>query len=165
MPALEDISIIGLIIAIIFFISGFLGTILPIMPSAPLIWLGMFIYGFFVDFANFSWVFYLGQGILTLLVLFVDYISSAWGVRHYGGSKAAIWGSIIGALSGIFFGPLGLIIGPFIGAVLAELLVKRNLAHAFRIGIGTLIGFLGGTVVKFVIEGIMITWFFVRIFT
>lgn len=157
-------SIIGMVIAIILFIAGILGTVLPALPGAPLIWLGMLIYGFFVKFSNLPWTFYLGQGLAVVLIFLIDYLAGIWGVKRYGGSRAAVWGSVLGGLLGVFLmGPFGLIFGPFLGAVAGELYQKNSPGKAFQVGIGTLIGFLGGTVLKLAVEVIMIVWFFIVI--
>ncbi|MCL6560845.1 MAG: DUF456 domain-containing protein, partial [Firmicutes bacterium] len=72
-----------------------------------------------------------------------------------------VWGSIIGGVLGVLFmGPFGLIFGPFIGAVAGELYQKKPLDQAFQVGFGTIIGFLGGAVLKLSVEAIMIVWFF-----
>lgn len=157
-------SIGGLIIAVGFFIAGIIGTILPALPGAPLIWLGMLIYGFIVEFNNLPWTFYLGQGLAVALIFLIDYLSGIWGVRRYGGSRSAVWGSILGGLLGvILMGPFGLIIGPFAGAVIGELSQKKPVEKAFQVGVGTLIGFFGGTILKLAVEVLMIVWFFIVI--
>lgn len=154
-------SVAGMIVAVVFFIAGIAGTFLPVLPGAPLIWLGMFIYGLFVHFNNLTWLFFIGQGMVVALVLLIDYVAGVWGVKRYGGSRTAVWGSVLGGITGIIaLGPFGLIIGPFAGAVAGELYRNGNLRHAVRAGVGTLIGFLGGTVLKLVIEVLMIVWFF-----
>ncbi len=38
-------TILALALAILFFIAGLAGTLLPVLPGPILIWLGMFIYG------------------------------------------------------------------------------------------------------------------------
>jgi len=158
-------SVVGMVIAVIFFTAGIIGTFLPVLPGAPLIWLGMLIYGIFVKFNNLSWLFYAGQGLAVALVFLIDYLAGVWGVKRYGGSKAAVWGSVLGGLLGIILlGPFGLIFGPFAGAVAGEFYRKSDLNKAFQVGIGTLIGFLGGTVLKLAVEALMIIWFFTEIF-
>jgi len=158
-------SIIGMIIAVFFFLTGVAGTILPLLPGAILIWLGMLIYGLCVDFHNLPWTFFFGQGLAVALIFLIDYLSGIWGVRRYGGSTAAVWGSILGVMLGaILLGPFGLIFGPFIGAVLGELYLKSPPEKAFQAGVGTLIGFLGGTVLKIAVEAVMIIWFLIRVF-
>jgi len=158
-------SVVGMVIAVVFFTAGIIGTILPVLPGAPLIWLGMLIYGIFVKFNNLSWLFFAGQGLVVALVFLIDYLAGVWGAKRYGGSKAAVWGSVLGGLLGILLlGPFGLIFGPFAGAVVGELYRKSDLNKAFQVGIGTLIGFLGGTVLKLAVEVLMIVWFFTVVY-
>ncbi|WP_066634585.1 DUF456 domain-containing protein [Desulfolucanica intricata] len=151
----------GLIIASLLFILGLAGTTFPVLPGAILIWLGMLIYGFLEDFVHFTWTFYLFQGLAVIVVFLLDYAAGIWGVKYYGGSRSAIWGSILGAILGIILlGPLGIILGPFLGSIAGELLTCHSLNRAVRAGVGTLIGFLGGTILKLAIEIGMIVWFF-----
>ncbi len=139
---------------------------MPVLPGVVLIFAGTLIYGFFVHFqGGLNLYFYIGQGIALVLIFFLDYLAGIWGTRKYGGSSAAAWGSVIGAVLGIFtLGPLGIIVGPFIGAVAADFVKRGNLKAATRAGVGTIVGFLGGTAVKFIIEIVMIIWFFTVIF-
>ncbi|BAF59604.1 Uncharacterized protein conserved in bacteria [Pelotomaculum thermopropionicum SI] len=125
----------------------------------------MLIYGIFVNFSNLPWTFYAGQGLAVILIFLIDYLAGIWGVRRYGGSGAAVWGSLIGGLLGvILLGPFGLIFGPFIGAIAGELYHKSPLEKAFQVGIGTIIGLLGSTVLKLAVEAVMIAWFFIKVF-
>lgn len=154
----------ALIIAIVLFIIGLVGTVLPMLPGPILIYAGMLLYGLMTDFITLDFKFYLIQGLVFALIFFVDYLATALGTRRYGGSKQAGWGAALGMLVGIFFAPIGIILGPFLGAVGAELLFRRTeLKKAFRIGVGTLIGLLGGIVVKLGVEIIMIIYFFIKI--
>lgn len=154
-------STAGLIVASAFFIAGMAGIVLPILPGAPLLIIGMIIYGFFENFANLSWQFYAGQVLLMSFVFGVDYLASVWGIKKYGGSKTAVWGSIFGALIGLFFmGPLGIVLGPFLGAIAGEFISCKDINRAIRAGIGTLVGFLGGALIKLIIQSLMIIWFF-----
>lgn len=154
----------ALIIAIILFIIGLIGTILPFLPGAVLIYAGMLIYGFMTGFATLDAYFFVLQGLVLVVLFAIDYLASAVGTRRYGGSKQAAWGAVIGGILGIFvLGPLGIILGPFIGAVGAELIRGISMNEALRIGVGTLIGIVGGTVLKLGIEVCMIIYFFVRI--
>ncbi|MGQ9512742.1 DUF456 domain-containing protein [Thermodesulfitimonas sp.] len=157
-------STVGLVVAVIFFLAGLAGTILPILPGAPLILAGMVIYGLFTGFVKLNLLFFVGQALLVALTFAVDYLASAWGVARHGGSKLAIWGSAIGLLIGAFFAPAGIILGPFAGAFLGELVASRRSVHSLRVGVGSLIGFFGGTLVKLAIEIGMVIWFFAAIF-
>lgn len=154
----------ALILSIIFFIAGLLGTILPILPGAILIYGGMLLYGFMTKFATLDTNFFLLQALVLVLVFSVDFVASAAGTRRFNGSKQAAWGAIIGTILGlIFFGPLGIVIGPFLGAVVAELVRGIQINQAIRVGFGTLVGILGGTVLKLCAEILMIVYFFIRI--
>lgn len=156
----------GLILAVIFFLVGLAGTILPVLPGAPLILIGMVVYGLFAGFEHLSPYFFIGQSIATALTLVVDYAAGIWGVSRYGGSKAAVWGGAIGLLIGpfIFLGPLGIILGPFLGAFLGEMLVSQKTVQALRVGFGSLLGLIGSTLIKLFIEIVMIIWFFRTIY-
>jgi hypothetical protein len=152
---------LAIILAIIFFVAGVTGSVLPVLPGAVLIWLGMLIYGFLTKFDTLSSVFYIGQALAVLLVYLIDHLAGVWGVKRYGGSRSAIYGSLIGTFSGlVLLGPAGIIFGPFVGAVAGELINKKTLVTAVRSGIGTMVGLLGGSLLKLAIEIIMIIWFF-----
>ena len=154
----------GLIIASVFFIAGIVGTLLPVIPGVLFIWLGMIIYGFFIDFAGLSLEFYIIQGFAAFLVLIVDYIATAIGTKKFGGSKTATWMAVIGLLVGIItLGIPGIIFGPFVGALLGELLRKAPINKALYSSLGTLIGLFGGFLLKLIIELLMIVWFFISI--
>jgi uncharacterized protein len=161
---MSGLEITALIITSLLFITGVVGSVLPVLPGAPLIWAGMMIYGVMTGFEGLAWWFFAVQGLLALLVMGVDYLASALGSRYFGGTKAAFWGAMIGLLVGLFFFPIGLFVGPFTGAVVAELIFNRNTDQAINAGLGAFIGFWGGLPVKLVLEGAMITWFFVTIF-
>lgn len=154
----------ALILSIILFIAGLLGTILPILPGAILIYGGMLLYGFMTKFTTLDANFFLLQALVLVLIFSVDFLASAVGTRRFNGSKQAVWGAIIGTILGlIFFGPLGIVIGPFLGAVGAEVVRGIQLKQAVLVGFGTLVGILGGTILKLCAEILMIVYFFMRI--
>lgn len=158
-------TVLGIVIAVLFFAAGLAGTILPALPGAPLIWLGMLVYGLIAGFGKLGLWFFIGQAVAVALVFYVDYAATAWSVRRYGGSRAAVWGSLAGVLLGLLFlGPLGIVFGPFIGAVAGEIVAQKPLAAAVRTGMGTLLGLVGGLVLKLVVEAGMIIWFFTAVF-
>ncbi len=156
---------VGLILALLFFVAGIAGTVLPVLPGAPLILIGIIVYGLFAGFEGMSWWFFLLQAVAVGLTFLIDYAANVWGVRRFGGGTAAVWGSIIGLLLGlILLGPLGIIIGPFIGAVLGELFRQQPLQKAIRAGFGSLVGLVGGTALKLMVELGMVIWFLFVIF-
>lgn len=156
---------IALILAILFFIAGLLGTILPVLPGAILIFGGMLLYGIMTGFATLNATFFLLQAFTLIILFLIDFLASATGTKRYDGSTQAVWGAVIGTLLGlIFLGPLGIITGPFLGAVIVELVRGKKIDAAIRVGFGTLIGLLGGTLLKLGVEIVMIIYFFIQIY-
>lgn len=154
----------AIIIASLFFILGFVGTLIPALPGPLFILIGMLIYGFMTEFAELSVHFFLLQAFAVILVFAVDYLAAGIGSRSFGGSKHAFWGAIAGLFIGlIVLGFFGIIIGPFAGAFLGELLHGKPADKALRSSFGTLAGLMGGLFIKFFIEIVMIFWFFYSI--
>lgn len=155
----------ALALAVILFLLGLAGTVLPVLPGTILIYAGMILYGLLTGFRTLSANIYLLQGMALVLTFFIDFLAANVGTKRYGGSRFATWGIFIGAVAGIiFFGPFGFIIGPSCGAVIAELLFgRKSFEQAVQAGFGTLIGVLGGTALKFIIGILMIIAFFVAI--
>jgi uncharacterized protein len=153
-------TVYWLLISILFIIS-FIGLIYPIIPSVLFIFGGFLLYGFLFSFYQLTVTFWVIQIIFVILLFGTDYLTNLIGVKKYGGSKAAIWGSTIGLLIGPFIIPVaGILIGPFVGAIAGEMFVnKKDVKDAFKIGIGSLIGLLSGVIAKGIIQLIMIAYF------
>lgn len=152
----------AMILATILFVLGLLGTVLPVLPGAILIYGGMLLYGFMTGFSTLGVWFFIIQGLLLVATFLIDYIASAFGTRASGGSKWAAIAAAVATIPALFiFGPLGVVLGPLIGAVGIELLRGLPIRQAWRIGIGTLLGTLGGMVFKIIIEIIMIVSFYI----
>ena len=60
----------------------------------------------------------------------LDYFTPMLGSKYSGGSKWGNWGCIIGTLVGLLFLPWGIILGPFLGAVIGELLGNKEFSQA-----------------------------------
>lgn len=155
---------IALLITIIMFVIGIIGTILPALPGVILIFGGMVLYGFMTNLEELSIYFFILQSAVMLLIFLVDFIASAVSTKKYGGSKHAAFGAVLGTILGIMvFGPLGVIIGPFAGSVLTEIILGKEIKLAVRIGFGSLVGVLGGTIFKLIAEIVMIIYFIMSI--
>lgn len=102
------------------------------------------------------------MGFIALIVSVVDYVVPVWGTKKMGGSKAGIWGAAIGMFFGIFFfPPIGLIVGPLVGAILAESIKGEDFQKSFRAGMGSLLGFILGIGIKLIASGVM-TYYFAK---
>jgi uncharacterized protein YqgC (DUF456 family) len=155
------IETIGWILIVLCFIVAFVGTFYPIIPSVVFMLLGYVIYGLFFSFTELTLLFWVIQILFVILLFSADMAANAFGVKKFGGTKAGMWGSTIGLLFGPFVIPVaGILIGPFIGAVIAELFVTRHgLKQAIKSGVGSLIGFLTSSVVKVIVLVIMLIVF------
>lgn len=155
--------VLGLALAIVCFCIAFLGLIYPIIPSSIVMFLGFIVYGLVASFDGMNWLFWVIQVLFLILLFAADTLSNLVGVKKFGGSKAGIWGSTIGLLAGPFVIPVaGIILGPFLGAIIAELLVNRtNLKQSIKIGIGSLVGFLTSIVTKGTLMVIMVVLFLI----
>jgi len=155
---LEPVTIVLWIAAGVLIVIGALGLVLPILPGAPLIFIGALLAAWAEGFEYLGTGSLIVLGALAALAVVVDFIASAFGVKRFGASGRAMTGAMLGAIVGIFFGPVGVLVGPFAGAVVGELTVRRNLAAAGRAGVGAALGLALGTAAKLAIAFAMIGW-------
>lgn len=143
------------------FIIAFIGLIYPIIPSVLFVVGGFLAYGFFFSFSALPWWFWLIEILFIVLLFVADTVANLVGVKKFGGSKAGMWGSTIGLLAGPFVIPfLGIVVGPFLGAVIAELIVsKSSMKKAVTVGIGSVVGFITSVITKGSIQLVMIAIF------
>ena len=158
-------SIPYLIIAIIFFLIGFFGLIIPVIPDLVIIWLGVLIYAIGTRFSEISPTTVIFLALLSTTTYLIDYLATALGAKRYGASKKGIVGGIIGGIIGIVvLPPFGFVIGAVAGIILAEIyLVGRTQAEAIRASKGAFLGFTLGVLVKVVIAGVIISIFFYNV--
>jgi len=149
------LAILGTICIII----DVLGSLLPILPGPPISYAGVSLLHF-TRYAQYSTRFLILFAILTAVVAVLDYVIPVWGTKKFGGSKYGTWGATIGVVVGIFMGPVGMIAGPFIGAVVGEMIYGKKSNEAFRAGLGSFIGFITGTLMKIVLSVILAFHFF-----
>lgn len=135
-------------IAGVLIVLGILGTVLPGLPGAPLVFVGLFIGAWIEGFEK------VGVGTLaillalTVLSFVIDLTSAALGARKFGASRAALIGSVIGTVIGLFYGLPGLVVGPFVGAFIGELTVRKNLWKAGVAGVATTLGLIAGIAIR-----------------
>ncbi|MEA3446308.1 MAG: DUF456 domain-containing protein [Bacteroidota bacterium] len=151
-------------LGIIFLLLGIAGAILPIIPGPPLSYVGLLFLHFTSRYSFDSQFLWIWAGV-TVVVYVLDFIIPAWGTKKFGGSRKGVIGSIAGLLLGmIFFPPLGIIIGPFVGAFAGELIAGKEQSEALKSGFGSFLGFLTGTLLKLIVSGMMTWYFFAKLF-
>ncbi|MES0873223.1 DUF456 domain-containing protein [Sinimarinibacterium thermocellulolyticum] len=135
---------------------GIAGAVLPALPGVPLVFVGLWLAAWIDGYARVGSGTLVVLGVLTALALLIDFVASALGAKRVGASPKAVTGAVLGSLVGLFFGLPGIILGPFVGAVLGELATQRNFDHATRVGIATWMGLLFGTIAKLVTSLVMV---------
>ena len=140
-------------------IVGLLGTVLPVLPGPLLIFGGLFIAAWADGYAHVgAWGLAI-IGALGLLSLVADFFASLVGAKRVGASPTALAGAAAGGLVGFVFGIPGMLLGPFVGAAAGELVARRNLLQAGKVGLGTWLGLVIAAVLKVVIACLMVaTW-------
>ncbi len=152
-------DILLIIAGIILLLVAFAGCFLPVLPGPPLAFGALILLHFTTVTDVPSEVLWSMAG-LALIVTILDYVVPVWGTRKFGGSKAGERGAIAGVIVGLFLGPLGIILGPFFGALAGELLSGTPGDKAFRSAIGSFIGFLLGVGLKLMVTLVIAFYFF-----
>lgn len=145
-------------------IVGILGSFLPVLPGPPLSWIGLLLLYLTSAIPN-NWLFLSITLAVALLVLALDYIIPALGTKKYGGSKYGVVGTTLGLLVAIIFpilGIFGIIIWPFVGALVGELINKSSSKTAVKAAFGSFLGFLTGTFIKFLVAVIYLGFFIMK---
>ena len=145
--------------AVVLVIVGLLGTVLPAIPGALLVFAGLLLAAWADDFARVGPVALTIIGVLGLVSWGADFAASVLGARRVGASPQALVGATLGGLLGFFLGFAGMILGPFVGAVAGELIARRELVQAGKVGLGTWLGLVAAAVVKVILAFMMIATF------
>lgn len=157
-------TIIFWIGAVLLVVVGVIGALVPILPGPVLVFAGLVLASWADGFSRVGPIALVILALLTVAVYVVDFVAGAYGVERAGASRRAVLGAVIGTVVGMFFGLPGLILGPFVGAVLGELTVRRQIMEAGRAGAGAWLGIVLGAAAKmaliFVMLGIFVTAYF-----
>ena len=152
------------VIAGLLIVVGLAGIVLPVLPGLPLVFAGMLLAAWTGGFAQIGIATLVALGLLTLLSMAVDFWAAAVGAKRVGASRMALAGALLGTGVGIFLGPVGLFVGPFLGALVGELLHGRSLGgaqlgQATRVGIGAWLGIVLGIALKLMLAFAMLGLF------
>ena len=148
----------------VLFAVGLIGTVLPVFPGTTIILAGAVIHRMMLGpEKSIGWRVIVVLVVLTLATYALDFLSGYFGAKYFGATKWGMFGAILGALIGVFFGILGLLVWPVIGAIVGEFIAGKRMIDAGRAGWGSLLGNLGGMVGKLIIALAMITIFLMTV--
>jgi uncharacterized protein len=154
--------ILFLVVAVLLVGVGLIGTVLPAIPGVPLIFLGLCVAAWAEGFQYVGGMTIAVLGVMALVAYGVDLVAGALGAKRFGASRLALLGAMAGTVVGLFLGIPGLILGPFVGAAIGELVARRDLLQAGRAGLGTWLGLVIGAAVKIAISFSMIAVFLAK---
>ena len=149
-----------IIISILFLIFGLIGSLIPVIPGPIFSYLGI-IFAYVFSLLDISQSEFIIISLATILVFILDYFFQYFGVKKLGGGRMSVMGLVLGTILGLFFAPFGLLLGPFLGAFLGAILENKNKSQSVKVAIGSLIGFISGTLVKFTFSTFLL-WIFLK---
>ena len=127
-------------------ILAFVGCVVPCLPGPILGWCALLSLAFTRFALPTAWL--VVAGVATGIVVGLDYVVPAYGAKKFNCSRWGVVGCVLGTLAGMFFLPFGIVLGPFLGACLGELVAGRTFGLALKGGFGAFLGFLSGVFLK-----------------
>lgn len=152
---MTDVALTGL--GAILIVVGFIGCVIPVLPGV--------VAGFAALLclcpteAALSSTQLVVAGVAAVIAFALDYVLPSMTAKKFNCSRWGAFGCFAGTLVGAFFFPLGIVLGPFLGAMLGELVAGRGMSQAFRGGVGAFLGFLFGTFAKMAVIALDAYWF------
>ena len=147
------------LLAALLIIGGVVGNILPALPGIPMIFGGIWLAAAVDQYRHLGVAWLVVIGALAVVGIIVDFVSATLGAKRVGASPRALTGAGLGTLVGMFLGIPGLLLGPFVGALLGELASGTSVLRSAHVGAATWLGLLCGTLVKLVLSFLMIGLF------
>jgi uncharacterized protein YqgC (DUF456 family) len=138
---------------------GLAGAIVPAAPGIPLILGGIWLIAGVDRYRHLGLGWLIGIAAVGAIGLTIDLLASALGAKRVGASKQAVAAALVGTVIGLFLGLPGLLLGPFVGAVLGELAAGRSILRSANVGVSAWFGLIFGTIVKLVSSLMMVALF------
>lgn len=145
--------------------AGLAGTVIPVLPGLPLVFLSIAVYAVATGFRVIPPAALAVMLLATVAGMALEYGLGPAAARRRGASRAAFWGAIVGGIAGaLSFPPLGILLGPLAGAVVGELWSGRSWQQALATGWTTVAGLLAGLLLELTIGVAMAVYFWIRAF-
>ncbi|WP_179349950.1 DUF456 domain-containing protein [Winogradskyella pacifica] len=150
-------------IALLLMILGILGSFLPVLPGPLTSWAGLLVLHF-TEGVELSHTFLIVSLVFAVFIYVLDYIIPAIGTKRFGGSRAGMIGTTLGLIIGLLSPiPFGIIIGPFVGALIGEMMHRNDFNKALKAAFGSFLGFIASTFLKFIVAIIYLGFFIVKL--
>jgi uncharacterized protein YqgC (DUF456 family) len=149
-----------LVVSLVIVGIGLIGTVVPGLPGMPLVLGGVALFTLGTGFAVIGPLQFAAMVALGLVGIALNLFGNLVGARTFGASRAGLVGALAGLAVGlVLLGPFGIVIGPLVGAVAAELLRGRATEEALKSGLGVLVGYFFGALAEALIALIVVGWF------
>ena len=142
-------------------LAGFLGCFLPVLPGPAIAYAALFVLYAFGCPPTMAQL--IVGGVVLIVVTLVDYVLPSVCAKRFQCSRWGVFGCFVGSIVGLFFMPLGIVLGPFLGTVAGELIAGKNMAASVRGGFGALLGFVLCLGLKLAAVGLYAWWYFVHL--
>lgn len=152
-------QIIGLSLALLVMLVGFVGALLPGFPGTPLILVAAVGHRLYFGDRSVNGIVLFLLVALTLGSVALDYLATVYGAKRFGATWRGAVGAVVGGIVGLFFNLPGIILGPFLGALLFELAGGYEFKKASRAGLGAMLGLVAGAFGKGAVCVVMIGLF------
>lgn len=150
-------DVVLITVGIFLLIGGFVGCVIPAIPGPLLAYVSLLL--LLLTNHPIGLLGLVVGGVVMIAATFLDYIVPAMGARKFKCSASGVTGCLIGSIVGMFFMPIGLFLGPFLGAVIGELISGRKILGSVQGGFGALLGFVAGTMIKILACAVLATMF------
>ena len=152
-------QIIGISLTLIVMLIGLVGSVVPVLPGTPVVLIAAIGHRLYFGEASINNFFLVVLVVLTGLSLVLDFIASTLGAKKFGATWRGMVGAVVGGIIGLFFNIPGIILGPFLGAMILEMTGGKEFKIAAKAGAGAVVGLLLGVIGKFSICVMMIALF------
>ena len=145
---MSAMEITGFVLALLAMMVGLLGAVVPGLPGPPIILVAAVAHRLVIGPRGSAWWVVAVLAFLTVFSLGLDFLATSYGAKKLGATWRGAVGAAIGAMVGLFWAPIGLVVGPLLGAMLLEMWAGRHWRDAGKAGVGAVLGLVAGTVGK-----------------
>ena len=148
---MADIAFI--VLGAILLVLSFIGCVVPVIPGPALAFAGLLCARGIAPHTAPS-IYTLAVALAFVVVVIVlDYVVPALGARKFNCGKLGVFGCVVGTIVGLFFVPIGLVVGPFLGAMIGELLAGKKVRQSLKGAVGAFLGYAAGILLKLICCG------------
>ena len=154
------------VITISLLLAGLVGCVLPVLPGHLILLIGAVGHRLMLgQEAGLQWWSFAILVLLMAISQTFEMVSGAAGAKWFGGTRWGAVGALVGSVAGLFFLPIGLLLGPLVGAFVCEMaFAKKQTRPAAISGVGSVVGTLAGMGFKIAVGILMVAWFFLDVF-